>query len=100
MDLCKDALENSGNYYSLYESVMENGSLCPVLFKSYAVYATRGIITNMIPAVDNVFHTSHGRPITDAILVQEETPTETPDEAEATAETDPETTEEAAQTAE
>lgn len=100
VDLCKAALENSGNYYSLYESVLENGSLCPVLFKSYAVYATRGIITNMIPAVDNVFHTSHGRPITDAILVQEETPAETTDEAEATAETDPETTEEAAQAAE
>lgn len=84
VDLCKDALENAGNYYSLYESILENGSLCPVLFKSYAVYATRGIITNMIPAVDNVFHTSHGRPITDAVKILEETPEEdTADAAQA-----------------
>lgn len=76
--LCKEALENSGNYYSLYESILESGAICPVLFKSYAVYATRGIITNMIPAVDNVFHTSHGRPITDAIPVEEEAPVEEP----------------------
>lgn len=74
VDLCKDALENAGNYYSLYESILENGSLCPVLFKNYAVYATRGIITNMVPAVDNVFHTSHGRSITDAVMVVENTP--------------------------
>ena len=47
--------------------------LCPVLFKAYAVYATRGIITNMVPAVDNVFHTSNGRSITDALPVPEQT---------------------------
>lgn len=78
--LCKDALENAGNYYSLHEAVLENGSFCPVLFKSYAVYATRGIISNMVPAVDHVFHTSNGRPISDAIPAPEET---TPSDAAA-----------------
>lgn len=71
LELCKDALENTGNYYSLHEAIMKNGTFCPVLFKSYAVYATRGIISNMVPAVDNVFHTSNGRPITDAFAVTE-----------------------------
>ncbi len=73
LKLCKDALGNSGNYYSLHETILKNGMLCPVLFKAYAVYATRGIITNMVPAVDNVFHTSNGRSITDALPVPEQT---------------------------
>ena len=58
---------------SLHETILKNGTLCPVLFKAYAVYATRGIITNMVPAVDNVFHTSNGRSITDALPVPEQT---------------------------
>lgn len=71
-DLCYDSLENSGNYYNLHAAVMDNGMLCPVLFKSYAVYASRGTITNMYPAVDNVFHTSNGRTLSDAILAEPE----------------------------
>lgn len=67
-DLCYDALENSGNYYNLHSNIMLYGMICPVLFKSYAVYATRGTITNMYPAIDNVFHTSSGRTLSDAIL--------------------------------
>ncbi len=66
--LSKDALENSGNYYSLHEAILSNGLICPVLFKSYAVYASRGTISNMYPAVDNVFHTSNGRTLSDAII--------------------------------
>lgn len=82
-DLCHEALENSGNYYNLHSSIMAYGMLCPVLFKSYAVYATRGTITNMYPAVDNVFHTSNGRTLSDAILVvPERTDEEEGEEAE------------------
>ena len=66
--MVRDALENSGNYYNLHTSIMANGMLCPVLFKSYAVYATRGAISNMYPAIDNVFHTSNGRTLSDAII--------------------------------
>ncbi len=87
-DLCYEALENSGNYYNLHSSIMSYGMLCPVLFKSYAVYATRGTITNMYPAIDNVFHASNGRTLSDAILAApspeelppvEESPAPTPE---------------------
>ena len=67
-------MENSGNYYTLHSSVMANGMLCPVLFKSYAVYATRGVISNMYPAIDNVFHSSNGRTLSDAINAAPEQP--------------------------
>ncbi|MBQ1372440.1 MAG: ABC transporter substrate-binding protein, partial [Oscillospiraceae bacterium] len=42
--LCRAALENSGNCYDLYRGVMDNGYFCPLLFKSYAVMANRGVI--------------------------------------------------------
>lgn len=70
--MVRDALENSGNYYNLHSSIMANGMLCPVLFKSYAVYASRGAISNMYPAIDNVFHTSNGRTLSDAIMAAPE----------------------------
>ena len=73
--LSYNALENSGNYYDLHASIMTYGMFCPVLFKSYAVYATRGVISNMYPAIDNIFHTSNGRTLSDAILG---TPNEVP----------------------
>ena len=70
--MCRDAMENSGNYYNLHSSVMAYGMLCPVLFKSYAVYATRGVISNMYPAIDNVFHSANGRTLSDAIIAAPE----------------------------
>ena len=54
-NLCLQALENSGNYYTLHENIMKEGYLCPVLFLSYAVYATRGLLTQLQPARDNLF---------------------------------------------
>ena len=59
--LCMSALENHGNYYTLYKTVMDEGLLCPVLFRSYAIYATRGTITALTPARDNVFYYSLGK---------------------------------------
>ena len=70
--LCRDALENSGNCYDLYKSVMENAYFCPLLFKSYAVMANRGVISNLQPAVDNVFHLAGGRSLADATVSYEE----------------------------
>ena len=90
--LSKAALENSGNYYNLHDAVMSNGLICPVLFKSYAVYASRGTISNMYPAVDNVFHTSNGRTRSDAIIdasVDQEAKVEANVEADPDAEADP-----------
>ncbi len=66
--LCQRSLENHGNYYTLHQSVMENGLLCPVLFRSYAVYATRGLLTDLTPARDNVFFYSLGKTMEKALL--------------------------------
>ena len=59
--LCQQALENHGNYYTLHQNIMDNGLVCPVLFRSYAVYATRGLLTGLTPSRDNVFYYSLGK---------------------------------------
>ena len=84
--LCYDALDNSGNCFDLYRGVMENGFFCPLLFKSYAVMANRGVIGNLQPAVDNVFHLPGGRSLADASVSFEEM-TAQPEETEETEET-------------
>lgn len=53
--LCAEALANIGNYYTLHQAIMDDGRLCPILFTSYAVYATRGLMTDLTPSRDNVF---------------------------------------------
>ena len=65
-NLCLQALENHGNYYTLYQTVMDNGLMCPVLTGSYAVYATRGLLTDLTPARDNVFYYTLGKTLTQA----------------------------------
>lgn len=59
--LCLEALANHGNYYTLHQRVMEDGRLVPILFRSYAVYATRGLVTGLTPARDSVFYYSQGK---------------------------------------
>lgn len=54
--LCNEALKNSGSFVDLCARIMEDGMLCPVVFKSYAVYVTRGMISTLTPAVDYLFH--------------------------------------------
>ena len=66
--LCQQALENQGNYYTLHQTVMGNGLLCPVLFRSYAIYATRGLLTGLTPARDNVFYYSLGKTMEQALI--------------------------------
>ena len=68
--MCLQALENQGNYYTLHQAIMEDGYLCPVVFRSYAVYATRGLLTQLQPARDNLFCYSIGRTLTDAYIVK------------------------------
>ncbi len=68
--LCLQALENHGNYYTLHQTIMDQGLLCPVLFRSYAVYATRGLITDLTPARNNVFYYSPGRSLENALLTE------------------------------
>ena len=66
--LCLESLANHGNYYTLHQRIMENGSICPILFRSYAVYATRGLLTGLTPARDNVFYYSLGKTMDEALM--------------------------------
>ena len=54
--LCQESLANSGNYYTLHQKILEDGQLCPVLFRSYAIFAQRGDYTDLAPARDRVFY--------------------------------------------
>lgn len=53
--LCNAALENSGSYPELCAQVMQLAPICPVVFKSYALYVSRGALTSITPGVDYVF---------------------------------------------
>ena len=52
MNLCSMALVNSGNTYNLYKRVCERGYITPILFKSYALYTTRGAVTEPTQYID------------------------------------------------
>ena len=65
--MAQEALTNRGNYYNLHELVMKDAQLCPILTRSYAVYATRGLVTELTPARDNLFCYSIGRTMADAL---------------------------------
>ena len=67
-NLCNQALANHGNYYSLHKAVADDGRLCPVLVRSYAVYAERGLLTGLTPARDSVFYYSLGKSMNNALL--------------------------------
>ena len=66
--LCRDALENHGNYYNLYQEVAEDGRIVPLIFCGYAVYATRGLLSDLEPSRDNVFFYTLGRTLEDALV--------------------------------
>ena len=93
-NLCLKALENSGNYYDLYQAILADGRLCPVLFRSYAVYASRGSMSDLAPARDNLFYYDLGRTLEDARTEQANAPQTTTPETTVTPETTnaPETT--------
>ena len=52
LNLCNLALANSGNSYNLHKRLCERGYVTPVLFKSYAVYTTRGAVTDPTRYID------------------------------------------------
>lgn len=54
--LCIASLGNSGSYPELCSQLMQQAPICPVVFKGYAIYVTRGAISSITPAVDYVFH--------------------------------------------
>lgn len=69
--LCLDALANSGNYYTLHQEILEDGMLCPILLRSYAIYAQRGQFSSLTPARDNVFFYHLGKTMEDAEIPEE-----------------------------
>lgn len=69
--LCQESLANAGNYYNLHQMVMENSRLCPVLFSVYSVHATRGLLTGLTPARDNVFFYTRGITMKDALFYED-----------------------------
>ncbi len=59
--LCKESLANSGNYYTLYKEILKDGMLCPVLFRSCAIFAQRGTFVDLYASRDNVFYYHLGK---------------------------------------
>lgn len=66
--MCQSALENSGNYATLHKMVMEDGVLCPILFRSYAIYTTRGVFAELTPIRDQLFYYSLGKTLEDIYI--------------------------------
>lgn len=67
-ELCKEALENQGNFYNLHKAAADDGRIVPILFCNYAVYATRGLLTELKPSRDNIFYYTLGRTDADALI--------------------------------
>ena len=61
LNMCKEALANSGNYYNLNKMVADDGKIVPILFGYYEVYAERGQLLDLAPSRDNVFFYSMGK---------------------------------------
>lgn len=68
--LCLDALANSGNYYNLYQKILDKGMLCPILFRSYAIYTQRGSFRGLTPARDNLFFYHLGITLEEALVTE------------------------------
>ena len=60
-DMCKNALDDRGNYYNLYQKLAEDGRIIPLMFGYYNVYAQRGLLPDLQPSRDNVFYYSLGK---------------------------------------
>ena len=63
-----EALANSGNVYDLHRLVMEDGRLCPILFRSYGIYTQRGMLPELNATRDNLFHYTIGIAMEDILL--------------------------------
>ena len=69
--LCLQALENHGNYFTLHKQVMDQGLICPVLFRNYAIFTARGVVSTLTPVRDNLFYYSMGRTLESAKITTE-----------------------------
>lgn len=71
-NMCKEALANQGNYYNLHKKIMDESLICPILFRSYAVYGVRGLVSTLEPARDNVFFYTRGQTLRDIQIAPED----------------------------
>lgn len=55
LNMTQLALEDEGTYYNLLKMVADDGRVIPIFFGYYAVYAKRGVLSDLTPARDNVF---------------------------------------------
>ena len=55
LSMCTQALANSGNFSALCAQVVQRAQICPIAFRSYAIYVSRGMISAIEPGVDYVF---------------------------------------------
>jgi len=53
-EMMNQALENSGNYYEIYKTILQRGLLCPIMFKTNVLYTSRGTLQNTSPGVSNL----------------------------------------------
>ena len=67
--MAQEALENSGNFYNLHQLIKADGQLVPVLFRTYAVYAKRGLVEYLSPSRDNVFFYTLGKTLTEVMTI-------------------------------
>lgn len=67
--MAHEALENSGNFYNLHQLIKTDGQLVPILFRTHAVYAKRGLVDDLNPARDNVFFYTLGKNPEDVVSV-------------------------------
>lgn len=70
--LAQGALENEGNFLHLYQRIMDGGILCPILFRTYAIYVQRGLVDELTPARDHIFYYDLGRTLESAIITNPE----------------------------
>ena len=66
--LCRAALENRGNYYNLHQTVADEARIIPILFAGYSIYATRGLVSDMVVGRDCLLFYDLGRTMQDAML--------------------------------
>ena len=50
-----EALADAGNYNAMYRKAMDEGMLIPILFQTNVIYASRGAVSDLTPARDNLF---------------------------------------------
>ena len=61
LNMTQLALEDEGTYYNLLKMVADDGRIVPIFYGYYAIYAKRGLLSDLTPARDNVFMYTLGK---------------------------------------